>query len=469
MPKIIMKCGYMKQGSKDRSGFVEYIAKRDGVIKLLDSSKDKPATTKQKELIQKLVKVFPASKKSELYQIYEENQTLGSASGLITHLEEDHYSELLEVEQYVSYIAQRPRVVKEGSHGLFSDEDNVNLEKVKSTIKDHQGNIWTTIVSLKREDAHRLDFDNVSSWKALLQAKRNELAKELRIDPKNFHWYGAFHDEAHHPHVHIVMYSDDIKEGYLTDKSINNIRKTLGKEIFHDELVHIYQRQTELRDELKLVSKEKVQNRIQEINQGIASNQKVDSLLMELSKKLETTQGKKLYGYLPKNIKSIVDEIIDELSNDPSVQKLFDAWYEQKREIHSMYSNQEVEIRHLSDLQEFKSIKNAIIHLAETIQIKDEMQTETKATKEIERQPVTVKQKITEDVKTARIIKTEEASTEVSIDMSGSVRLLYHLSRIFESSMQKQCKNYDVDSKLLLEIKKKKIALGMNQNDQQRR
>lgn len=469
MPKIIVKCGYMKQGSKDRSGFVEYIAKRDGVIKLLETSKDKPATQKQKELIQKLVKDFPASKKSELYQIYEENQTMGSASELITHLEEDHYSELLEVEQYVSYIAQRPRVVKEGSHGLFSDEDNVNLEKVKLDIKNHQGNIWTTIVSLTREDAMRLGFDDVNSWKAVLRAKRNELSKQLQIDPKHFHWYASFHDEAHHPHIHIVMYSDDIKEGYLSDKSIHNIRKSFANEIFRDELIHVYQKQTELRDELKYVAKENVQDRINEINAGIQSNEKVDSLLYELSKQLEVVQGKKLYGYLPKQIKITVDRIIDEVSNDPTIQKLFDAWYEQKREIHSLYSNQEIEIRHLSDLQEFKSIKNAIIHLAEDIQIKDEIRIESEGMKEIEMQELKVEQIILEDVETTRIIKTEEPTSEKSIDLKGSVRLLYHLSRIFENSMQKQCRNYNVDSKLLLEIKKKKIALGMSQNDQQRR
>lgn len=469
MPKIIVKCGYMKQGSKDRSGFVEYIAKRDGVIKLLETSKDKPATQKQKELIQNLVKEFPASKKTELYQIYEENQTLGSASELITHLEEDHYSELLEVEQYVSYIAQRPRVVKEGPHGLFSDEDNVNLEKVKLDVKKHRGNIWTTIVSLTREDAMRLGYDDVNSWKALLRAKRNELAKQLQIDPNHFHWYASFHDEAHHPHIHVVMYSDDIKEGYLSDKSIHNIRKSFANEIFRDELIHVYQKQTEIRDKLKYVAKENVQDRINEINAGIQSNEKVDSLLYELSKQLEVVQGKKLYGYLPKEIKATVDRIIDEVSNDPTVQKLFDAWYEQKREIHSLYSNQEIEIRHLSDLQEFKSIKNAIIHLAEDIQIKNEIQVESEVMEEIENQELKAEQRILEDVETTRIIKIEETSSESSIAMKGSVRLLYHLSRIFENSMQKQCKNYNVDSKLLLEIKKKKIALGLNQNNQQRR
>ena len=394
MPKIICKCGYLSNKNNKRSGYIEYIAKRDGTT----------------------------------------------------------MNNIKQIENYISYIAERPRVFKEGTHGLFSSNDEIpNLSKVKEEIKHHEGNIWTAIISLTREDAYRLGYDTIDSWRNVINANHIKLSNELKIHPNNFRWYAAFHDEKHHPHIHLVMYSTNSDEGYLSKQSINSIRSAFARDIFHDELLHIYQKQILIRDSLKLVTKEQIKNRIININQNIKSNKRIDELLISISNKLKDAKGKKTYAYIPKSIKHLVDECVIELSKDSTVSKLLDSWYEQKREIHSTYSNQEIEIRNLSDLQEFKSIKNTIIKLSQEINY--------------EHQEIfhVSNGDITEVSDNTISTHTSEYNSDYSysdkIDLS--IKLIQQVSKMFHSSMIHECRNYQVDQKLIKEIMQIKIKLGM--------
>lgn len=491
MARLIVKFGYMKPNKRNRSGFVEYISKRDGVIKNLQSFAHKPATKKQSDLIVKLIKKFSDIKTQDLYKEYIYHKTVGSASELITHIEESSLQELSNMHEYVQYIAQRPRVVKEGTHGLFSIHDKpLILEHVKSEIQNHPSNIWTAILSIKREDAIRLGYDNINLWKSLIRSKQNEVAKQLKIDPDNFKWYAAFHDEAHHPHVHIIMYAKDGKQGYLNQTSINGIRSAFAREIFKDDLLHVYHKQNQARDDLKLASKEYIKERIHNINQQFNINSKIEKQLIVLSQALQTLPGKHQYGYLPKPLKKQVDAIVDELSSVPQVQQLFDFWYQQRQEVLNTYSSKHEEIRNLSDLNEFKPIKNTIIKLAKEININSINQytidsnpiVSLNKNDQLINPMLEVKLELPEESihppvlesksPTHKSARVENESGEKSLNQSNhpivlnqSIKLLYHVSNLFESSMIKRTHNYQVDHKLILKIRKQKIALGQYEND----
>lgn len=490
MARLIVKFGYMKPNKRNRSGFIEYIAKRDGVIKNLQSCAHKPSTTKQSDLIDKLIKKFPDIKSHDLYQEYLSRKTIGSASELITHIEESSLQKLSNMQEYVQYIAQRPRVVKEGTHGLFSIHDEpLILEHVKSEIQNHPSKIWTAIISIKREDAIRLGYDNLNLWKSLIRSKQNEVAKQLKIDPDNFKWYAAFHNEAHHPHVHMIMYAKDGKQGYLNHPSMDGIRSAFAKEMFKDDLLHIYKKQTLARDDLKLASKEYIQEQIHNINQQYEVNPKLEEQLITLSQSLQTLTGKHQYGYLSKPFKKQVDDIVDELSSVPQVQKLFDLWYQQRQEVLYTYTNKKEEIRHLSDLNEFKSIKNTVIQLAKEIKITTQNQISKDSTIQIyndEKLPSESQLDVDIDffnsnkdfddpeqpkhlkintLETQQTNEIDHHQNDHSIALNQSIKLLYHVSRLFESSMLKRVHNYQIDHKLVLKIRKQKIALGQHEND----
>ncbi len=327
MAKIIVKCGYMSKSNKKRGGFLEYIATRDGVIKNLKSITNKKTTKRQKEYIEKAMIDIKGVADLEEYKTYTENKTIGNASELITKIEETQMLNSNNADEYLKYIAERPRVAKEDSHGLFSSADKINLSQTIEEVAEHQGNVWTAIVSLKREDATRLGYDNLNAWKTLIRSKQNEMARSLDIYENNFKWYAAFHDEGQHPHVHIVMYSIDKNEGYMKEKSINKIRSVFGNEIFKDELLHVFTEQTRVRDQTKEVARDKLLERIKEINEMATMNDTVDQKLVDLAERLKNTKGRKQYGYLSKGLKEMIDGIVDDLSEDQTVKQLIDEWY----------------------------------------------------------------------------------------------------------------------------------------------
>ncbi|MDE8032386.1 MobP3 family relaxase [Erysipelothrix rhusiopathiae] len=483
MARLIAKFGYMKPDKRNRSGFVEYIAKRDGVIKSIHNFAHRSVAKKQARLIEELINKFPKIVEAELFIKYQESQTIGSASELITHIEESSLQKLSNMHEYVQYIAQRPRVVKEGTHGLFSiHDDPLILEHVKTEIQNHPSNIWTAIISLKREDAARLGYDDLKQWKSLVRSKQNELAKHLKIDPNNFKWYSAFHDESHHPHIHLVMYAKDGKQGYLNQTSMDAIRSSFAREIFKDDLLHIYQKQTQARDDLKLASREYIQDQIQNINQHFQTNPRIEEKLVLLSKELETIKGKHQYGYLSKPIKQIVDEIVNEVSAEPSIQKLFDLWYQQRLEVLNTYSSKKEEIRNLSDLNEFKPIKNMVIQLAKEINLTHNPSSEIikpSVTDQIDNTVHTLTQDY-DAIDSDEVLNKHSEPDSSNIDVesyrqheykkilfpvSPSIKLLYQVSKLFESSMIQHAHTYQVDHKLIFKIRKQKIALGQHEND----
>lgn len=363
MAKLIFKVNYFKPNHPNsRGGYARYIATRDGVEKDDSHKLMLKATDKQEELIEKLTKDFPSSLGTDEYSAYKESPTVGNATDFISATIEDNLSSIINSPTYADYIATRPRAERIGSHGLFSSGDEpIVLSKVSEELNNHQGNVWTIIASLKREDAERLGFDNAARWKSMIGSQVCQIASNMRIPVENLKWYGAFHNEGNHPHVHIIVYSANPKEGYITKAGIDNLRSCFAQDIFAQDLQSLYEDQTEIRQKLKERFSELLKEILAEADGKEIDNVVIEQKLTLLSDKLKTTKGKKVYGYLSRDIKDIVDSIVDELTKDETIRELYDLWYDYKFRILGMYSSHRPIMKPLSDNQEFKSIKNAII------------------------------------------------------------------------------------------------------------
>ena len=365
MAKLVTKFKYLKPGKKKKGGYARYIATREGVEKIDDSQKNEPATEKQQQFITKITVDYPEVKELLEYEDYTLKPTVENASELISRAMEQVADDILDSKTYADYIATRPRAQRFGAHGLFSDDGKpVNLRKVSHELNLHEGNVWTAIISLRREDAERLGYDSGERWRDMLRAHTQEFSEQFHIPMENLRWFAAFHNESYHPHVHMIIYSTDTSAGYLSKNNVNNLRSSLGKEIFAQDLVCKYKEQTAHRDSLRTESKELVANIIAQINQGNYDNPVLETKLLELSKKLSETGGKKVYGYLNADTKVLVDEIVDELAGDERLSQLYELWYQDKDFIRSTYTDEPAERVPLSQNNEFKPIRNAVIREA---------------------------------------------------------------------------------------------------------
>ena len=363
MAKLILKSPYIKS-TGGASGYLKYIATRERVEILPD---DRPSTRKQEQLITKLVKDFPEVKELYEYSDYMDKPTKANASAFITLALESNWDALHESDQYMKYIATRPRAERLGEHGLFSDEDGVVLDKAMDELENYTGNVWTHIISLKREDAARLGFDNASAWRDLLRAHRNDIAAAMKIPPNDFRWYAAFHDEGDHPHVHMMAWSAKSGQAYLSRDGIRQIKSALTNHIFQQELLHIYEQKSMSRDELVYEARKAMLEMVRTMKEGICSHPDAERLMLELALQLETVKGKKSYGYLPKPQKKLVDKIVDEMERLPSVRKCYEQWQLLQGKVDAYYHDKEQRHVPLSQQKEFRAIKNAVIKEAENI------------------------------------------------------------------------------------------------------
>lgn len=308
MPRLVTKFGYLKQGKgKSPGGYARYISTREGVEKISE--------TPQKT--------------------------------------------------YADYIATRPRAERFGTHGLFTDEgEPVVLSRVSEELNAYSGNIYTAILSLHREDATRLGFDSATRWRDFLRGQTETLSENLKIPMAHLKWYAAFHNEGHHPHVHLIAYSIVPGEGHLSKQGVEKMRSAFANEIFHQDFLCTYQSQSEYRDQLRDQGRERIAEIVAQINSGNYENPRAEELLIRLAEKLSRTSGKKVYGYLKPEVKEIVNAIVAELAVDERIKKLYDLWYEQREDVLRTYTDTFPERLPLEQNPEFKSIRNAVIQEA---------------------------------------------------------------------------------------------------------
>ena len=368
LSQIIVTSRYLKSGTQKsknkRRNYTKYIATRE-TVEVRDQNtidRNDNATKNQKELIDDLLSDFPEAKRYLEYEDFKANPTVENASELISTIIERNADIIGNRQNFVGYMAMRPGVEKRGSHGLFNEKDEpIILNQAANEIAEHKGNVWSHVVSLRREDAVRLGFDNSDAWRELVKRHISDIAKAQNIPLCNLKWYAAYHDTTHHPHIHLLVYSTNPKQGFLTKAGIDKIRSAFANDIFHDDLQSIYQEQTVSRDELKAVSK----NEFESIVNIIASNDHTDPQLEELIRKLyiqlQNVKGKKVYGYLPKEIKETVNKIFSELAKDENIRQLYDKWCSLERLKYKTYTLKETELPELSANKVFQPLRNMII------------------------------------------------------------------------------------------------------------
>ena len=368
MARLIVKSPYIKCGTgQSAGGYLKYIATRERVEIIPD---DRPPTNKQEQLIAKLVKDFPDAKELMEYEDYLSHPTKATASALITLALESNWDRLSSMEGYAKYIALRPRAERLGEHGLFGDNDAVDLAAAADELDHYTGNVWTHIISLHREDAERLGYNHADAWRTLLRTHRNDIAAAMKIPLEDFRWYAAFHDEGNHPHVHMMAWSAKPNQAYLSKDGIRQIKSTLTNQIFRQELLHVYEQKSKSRDELVAEARKAMLELAKAMREMTCIHPEAEQMIWDLSRQLGQVGGRKTYGYLPKPMKKLVDAIVDQMARLPTVDTCYQTWWELQCQVEDYYSEGKKRLRPpLSQQKEFRQIKNAVIREAEHIRM----------------------------------------------------------------------------------------------------
>ena len=363
MAKFILVSHVVRNTPKrNASNLVRYMGTREGVEKLPPGKDDGDATVRQQRLIKNLIKADPDAKKYLEYRDYENAPTKSNATEFIDAFIERNAERVGEIDKLVTYMAERPGVEKLGPHGLFSQtDDKIDLDSVAEEVGSHTGPIWTHVVSLEREDAERLGYNNARAWKELVRRNMTELAKAHKISMDNLQWYAAFHNTTHHPHMHLLVYAKDAKQGWLNEKGIEDLKSAFANDIFRFEQQKLFRMETELRDKLKDQFGIDLLRKIGEVEKNYEPTPEIVFLFRKLRSQLKEQKGKKVYGYLPKEVKATVNEIVALLAKSEGISELYKEWNQVNREKLSLYREKKEPDLPLEANKEFQSIKNKII------------------------------------------------------------------------------------------------------------
>ena len=347
-----------------------YFATREGVQLLKDDNTRLPATKKQQKYIQRLLRSFPEAKELPEHEDYVNAPNRQTAFDLIEQIHEDFVEPMDSRENYLDYVANRPGVKSLGEHGLWNvDGKVISLENAIAEVAQHQGNVWTPIISLSRENAERLGYTDLENWQALINASITDIAKGYKIHPDHLRWYAALHEKEKHLHVHMVIFSTDPKEGFLTKQGIRSIKSALVSTIYRNDRLHIYEQKDHQRSILQQEAEEQMASLIEQMSAGTLQNVKLELLVAGLAKRLQEVSGKKVYGYLPPRIKRIVDEIVDELAKDERVSAAYSLWQDLREQLCIDYNQTPPQRVPLSQQKEFKTVRNMVIR--ETLRLSE--------------------------------------------------------------------------------------------------
>ncbi|MCR5479408.1 MAG: relaxase MobL [Ruminococcus sp.] len=479
--QIIVTSRYIKSGTKrsktKRANLTKYIATRESVEKR--PQENDSVTKNQTQLINDLLTEFPKAKQFLEYEDYTAKPTAENASELISTIIERYADVIGNRKNFVGYMAMRPGAEKRGAHGLFNDKDEpINLNAVANEVANHPGNVWTHVVSLRREDAVRLGFTNSDMWRELVKRHIADIAKAQNIPLANLKWYAAFHDTSHHPHIHLIVYSTNPKQGYLTNQGIEKIRSVFANDIFHDDLKSIYQQQTLTRDELKALAEDQMKDIADEFELSDFNNPVLQNLILKLKKQLNESDGKKVYGYLKKPVKETVDEIFLELSKNEHIKDLYDKWCEFEKAKYRFYTAKEIELSPLVENNAFKPVKNMIIRTVLDMNIPevgdgiveesiDSEQSDIEETKIEESSEDDTLAGSTDDSSDTDDVSQEQRKKEQEALANTAMSLFLNLCSIIRNDYAQEQRRMrpKVDKKLMRVIRKKEIAMGMKYDD----
>lgn len=375
MSKIIFTSRYIKNPAKVNAGkLIRYMGTREGVEKLPDGIDNKPPTQKQRDLICECITAVPEALMYPELKMYQEQETLYTATEFLDAFIERNADRIDGVKKLVQYYGERPGVEKLGRHGLFSQtDDKIDIDEIADEVSNHEGILWTHVISLRREDAERLGYNNADAWKELVRRNALQIAEAHKIAPSEMQWYGAFNNTAHHPHIHLIVYSKDAEQGYLTNKGIEDMRGVFAKDIFRNEMYLTFTLETQIRDEVRAETKKRIDELLRDTETPTSASEEIQNLYVRLTSQLSDYKGKKVYGYLPKKIKQTVDSIVAELAKDERIAELYYEWNKANREKLSVYYDKKKPDIPLEENKEFRNIKNAVIRSA-VLMMKTEQQ-----------------------------------------------------------------------------------------------
>ena len=487
MSRMIVVSRYLKSGSQrartKRGNYTKYIATRESVEKRdsNDPAAIRKSTGDQKKLISELLKEFPYAKNSLEYEDYKEKPTVANASELISSIVEKYADVIGNRKNFVGYMAKRPGAEQRGAHGLFNGKDEpIDLNKVAKEVSEHPGYVWSHVVSLRREDAVRLGYDNSDAWRNMIMKHINDIAKASKIPLANLKWYAAYHDTTHHPHIHLIVYSTDPRQGYLTQSGIEKIKSAFANDIFADELKSIYQKQTMNRDELKALAEDQMKDISDNFKYSELDDPALHSLIIKLKKQLDESSGKKVYGYLKKPVKQTVDEIFLELSKNEHIRDLYDKWCEFEKAKYRFYTAKEIELPALVDNKAFKPVKNMIIKAVMNMELPesevnsqkvdehdniwDREQQSEEETSELELPTIPMDSSSTGE---EQRIDDEQRQKENEALTATVMSLFMNLCSVIRNDYAQEQKKMrpKADRKLQRMIRKKEISLGLKYDD----
>ena len=441
---------------------MKYIATREGVEVLNGKG---PATEKQKEMVTKLLKDFPDMRDSFEYEDYKQAPTLHTASALISAALDTHMQNLQSENGYLRYIATRPGAEKHGAHGLFGREDNADLNAAMHDLTAHDGNVWTIIYSLHREDAERLGYNNAAAWRKLLVSQQNKFAEAFHIPASALHWYAAYHDADTHPHIHMMIWTD--QETVLKRDAVVKLRSVMTNSIFQAELENLYIRKDIAYKDVTEAARAVMHELVDRMESVPAQPASIQQKLLELALELRTTGGKKQYAYLKKPLKDMVDSIVDELEKLPEVAAYYAVWNGLRDTLEGYYKNRPRQHNPLSQQKEFRAIKNAIIQEAE--RLRQQMEQESSQDEEASAE------KTSTDASTNPTLADENTSSTASHSapllseylLNSTIRLFHQMGQIFRDNAAPPSNpmGIRIDSKRRKKLMQKRLALGHKQDD----
>ena len=470
MAGVFFSSPYLKGGKQSAklANLTKYISTREGVELLKDTDSDLPATKQQQDFISRLLKTFPDTREMPEYEDYNAEHSQKNAAEFISQVQENYAYLLGKRENYVDYVANRPGVKKLGDHGLWNADGKVPvLQNAVDEVAHHPGNVWTPVIAIQCPDAERLGYDSAYSWRALICSELDQIAKAYKILPSHLKWYAAFHEKERSVHVHLVIFSTDPCEGYLTKPAILELRSALTRQIFKDDLKNIYVQQTAYRDQLQENALEVMDSLIQKMQDGDLKNPKLELLITELAERLRNYSGKKVYGYLPPATKRIVDAIVDELAIDERVEEAYSLWQDMRDEVFSFYSKAKPERVPLSQQKEFKPVRNMVIR--EVVQMMEQLQGENVeydkpryAAPELKTPP----ENASSDAEHNTLPRQEHHTPPPESVASCMVCMLHHMGNIFRDNVGASgYHGLQLDRKRRKELQEWKIALGHREDD----
>ena len=465
MARLIVKSPYFKGSSaKPAGGYLRYIATRERVEILPD---DRPPTKRQTQLIEKLTKDFPDTKTLLEYGDYTSNPTKFNASQFLTLAMEENWGKVQEIDGYAKYIATCPRAERLGEHGLFGDEDAVDLTAAMAEVNSCTGNIWTHIISLRREDAERLGFDYAGAWRALLRAHRNDIADAMHIPPEDFRWYAAFHDEGGHPHVHMMAWSDDPKYGFLRKDKLLHLQSILTNMIYADELKAVYVEKDIAYKDVTGAARETMRRIVDQLETVENPSELIRQELMEIALELHTVNGKKQYGYLKKPLKDKVDGVVDELEKLPEVAACYSVCNDLRDTLEGYYKSKPRQHNPLSQQKEFRAIKNAIIQEAERLRQQTEQDSSQDEEPSAENTPTDASANPTLADENTSSTASHHARLPSEYLLNSTVRLFHQMGQIFRDNAAPPSNPMviRIDSKRRKKLMQKRLAMGHKQDD----